>query len=332
MFISNKEKLANKQHNFFKNVLGSMLLATTLATNSFALGGIISSPIEFKPYFMDNGEIKLKAFYESNEMSFDPKVSIPTLLEKKNAHYINANIALIEQILKDVKKFEKEYDISKIDYPNVKDLKGQLNVIFNCNLKDLVKSDQLTFSELYLKYESNKIQKEFDTPDGKMNINDIMNIAEEEVLNLINEYNSKVININTSAADVTYGYTPENVGTESFGDYKPNKEKVKEIEKLIVKNDFDKTLINLFNNSEKLQLFTPGELNQIEDYVELKKSLNILKSSNKVDSYSIDLLEKNLNTLSNSLNKKFSDEFKDIYSIDLTKETEPNTTFHSLYN
>lgn len=312
----NNKEIEKNGNKFFNNLLAGAAFSLTLLTTQLSAIGIVGNAYEVKPYITNDGIIKNKI--ENNTINFDPKTSLNKFA--KDQSNISINVAFIEKILEDVQKFEKEYDISKIDFPNVKNLEGQINTILNSNLKNLVDDYYLTYSKLYLENINIDKNKIIETPDGKMDINDIMSNAEEEISYLISKYNEKVINTNDTAVDVAYGYTEETHGQEDYTGYVPDKNKVDKIKLLIVENDFNRTLENLVNNSEELKLFTPKEIEKLTTYLDLDSNFDTIKNLPNIEQSKVDFLEDEIKQLKNEINDDLTKEFKNIYNIDLDKE------------
>lgn len=268
MFLTNKIKM-----------LSYSMLVLSLSFNQ-----LNANELDFK--YVNNIQTKNvnDKFLPTNSIlsNLDNILNDSKLTVKEKNEYINEMIVIS-------KNFENKFDISKLDYPNVKSMKEQINVILNSNLKELGSTKSM---KLYLTLNKNLKNRIFDITHRELVLN-----VEKEISTIINNYNLHVFLINNTAINITKDNNKYNV--EEIDSDEPLTSNTKEVntknidEKLIFLNnsiksnnvlDFVDILI-----SEKLNIFSINEKEILKSYSIVNSTLNYLQSTS-LDKTNLDYL------------------------------------------
>lgn len=268
MFLTNKIKM-----------LSYSILVLSLSFNQ-----LNANELDFK--YINNIQTKNvnDKFLPTNSIlsNLDNILNDSKLTIKEKNEYINEMIVIS-------KNFENKFDISKLDYPNVKSMQEQINVILNSNLKELGSTKSM---KLYLTLNKNLKNRIFDITHRELVLN-----VEKEISTIINNYNLHVFVINNTAINITKDNNKYNV--EEIDSDEPLTSNTKEVntknidEKLIFLNnsiksnnvlDFVDILI-----SEKLNIFSINEKEILKSYSIVNSTLNYLQSTS-LDKTNLDYL------------------------------------------
>lgn len=268
MFLTNKIKM-----------LSYSILVLSLSFNQ-----LNANELDFK--YINNIQTKNvnDKFLSTNSIlsKLDNILNDSKLTIKEKNEYINEMIVIS-------KNFENKFDISKLDYPNVKSMQEQINVILNSNLKELGSTKSM---KLYLTLNKNLKNRIFDITHRELVLN-----VEKEISTIINNYNLHVFVINNTAINITKDNNKYNV--EEIDSDEPLTSNTKEVntknidEKLIFLNnsiksnnvlDFVDILI-----SEKLNIFSINEKEILKSYSIVNSTLNYLQSTS-LDKTNLDYL------------------------------------------
>lgn len=267
---------------FLKNKI--KMLSYSMLVLSLSFNQLNANELDFK--YVNNIQTKNvnDKFLPTNSIlsNLDNILNDSKLTVKEKNEYINEMIVIS-------KNFENKFDISKLDYPNVKSMQEQINVILNSNLKELGSTKSM---KLYLTLNKNLKNRIFDITHRELVLN-----VEKEISTIINNYNLHVFVINNTAINITKDNNKYNV--EEIDSDEPLTSNTKEVntknidEKLIFLNnsiksnnvlDFVDILI-----SEKLNIFSINEKEILKSYSIVNSTLNYLQSTS-LDKTNLDYL------------------------------------------
>lgn len=267
---------------FLKNKI--KMLSYSILVLSLSFNQLNANELDFK--YINNIQTKNvnDKFLPTNSIlsNLDNILNDSKLTVKEKNEYINEMIVIS-------KNFENKFDISKLDYPNVKSMQEQINVILNSNLKELGSTKSM---KLYLTLNKNLKNRIFDITHRELVLN-----VEKEISTIINNYNLHVFVINNTAINITKDNNKYNV--EEIDSDEPLTSNTKEVntknidEKLVFLNnsiksnnvlDFVDILI-----SEKLNIFSINEKEILKSYSIVNSTLNYLQSTS-LDKTNLDYL------------------------------------------
>lgn len=238
------------------NIAKSVVVASILIGNSMSAKEIsLGNNIDYSKTLNHNSELKLK----KGEYVIDKLYNLSKIEDENIRNFF------IEQFVNDLAKVQKRYNQSIIDYPNVNNLKQQVNAILNSNLIELCDSRILkTYSRL-------KESIKFKDSD-KVYRNIVLNTIEQIELLTI-KLDRLNLNPHNTILEITHNVP--------YKDFKRNGNEF--IKNKIYENDFAETL-KYFVETDKEDNLTKMELEVFKNYLILS-NINTSKLSDVAKSF-----------------------------------------------
>lgn len=334
MFIANKESIEKHNDNFMSNVgdffsnmgkgIKSGIVGLTLATG-LTTTAVAAEPIENK------------------------LITKPSVIQLMSDNKVD-NKKVIEDNIKKIKEFEAKYDISKISSTYCQNTYEQNEQILNSNLKELLpenKIKQLEFSNnLYKEMKelgSEAFKEKYKSEEAVITILESYMYMQDNIYDLVENYNKNVLNKEKEALDITYGINDvveENLvynldGSQVFPSAKGNslmEEQAKLVKEAIVKNNPLQTIENLMklDQNNRVNLFSIDELETIQDLLDMKQIYLKAKESG-VSEEALNKIQTELNMSANEVFSNLSNSIGYQTGVDLQKEM-TNMNIYESYN
>lgn len=334
MFMINKESVEKNNNGLMSNV-GDFFsdVGNSIKTGvvGFALAtGITTTAVAAEPI-----ENKL--------------ITKPSVIHLMSDNKID-NKKFIEDNIKKIKEFEAKYDISKISSTYCKNAYEQNEQILNSNLKELLPEDkikQLEFSNnLYQEMKElgpEAFQEKYKSKEDLITMLESYAYMQNNIYDLIENYNKNVLNKEKEALDITYGINDvveENLvynldGSKVFPSAKGNstmEEEAKLVKEAIVENNPLQTIENLMklDQNNKVNLFSIVELETIQDLLDMKQIYLKAKESG-VSEEALNKIQTELNMSANEVFSNLSNSIGYQTGVDLQKEM-TNMNIYESYN